>query len=114
MKGAEAVSNERVDVLAVMDKAARDLWVATEFFANKAAKESGDEMAKARAAVAELIESAKAIKANPHVHLGDLIYEVREREGQGWEGHWVKQWSDAVYKFDKALSRIGGDDDRTP
>lgn len=57
---------------------------------------------------AGLIEAAKAIKANPHVDLGDLVYQVREREGEGWDGASVKQWSDAVQAFDAALARIGG------
>ena len=27
--------------------------------------------------------------------LGDFIYDIREREGKGWDGPKVKVWSDA-------------------
>jgi hypothetical protein len=40
---------------------------------------------------------------NPHVDLGDLVYDVREREGAGWEGPWVKHWSDTVTAIKKEL-----------
>lgn len=38
----------------------------------------------------------KALMSNPHISLGDLVYEVRGREGMGWDGPAVKQWSDAA------------------
>lgn len=59
---------------------------------------------EARDAATAVVDAVKAIKSNPHVFLGDLVYEVREREGHGWDGQWCKQWGDAVDALDKALS----------
>lgn len=38
----------------------------------------------------------RALTTNPHVDLGDLVYQVRDQEGQGWDGPATKAWSDAV------------------
>jgi hypothetical protein len=35
--------------------------------------------------------------------LGDFIYEIREREGLGWEGPLVRRWGEACEKAKKAL-----------
>lgn len=40
------------------------------------------------------------LKSNPHISLGDLVYQVREREGEGWEGKWVKQWGEVCAKLE--------------
>lgn len=45
---------------------------------------------------AALRTALSALFGNPHLDLGDLVYQVREREGEGWEGASVKAWSDAV------------------
>lgn len=54
---------------------------------------------------AEVVPKAKAdalqkalngLFGNPHMNLEDAVYDVREREGEGWEGKWVEQWSEAV------------------
>jgi len=52
-----------------------------------------------------LLDALKAISSNPHVNLGDLIYQVREREGMGWDGDAVKAWSDACDKVDAAIAK---------
>ena len=36
-----------------------------------------------------------ALSSNPHISLVDQIYEVREREGEGWEDPSVKSWGAA-------------------
>jgi len=48
-----------------------------------------------------------AIFSNPHVDLGDLVYTIRERELEGWEGPAVKQWGDAVAAAHKLLKADG-------
>ena len=57
------------------------------------------------AQVAALRAALEALFANPHMDLGDLVYAVRERELQGWDGPAVKQWSDAVKAARAALSQ---------
>ena len=44
-----------------------------------------------------------ALMGNPHINLGDQIYNVRESEGEGWDGPHVKAWSDAVTAAQKIL-----------
>lgn len=46
--------------------------------------------------LATATEALRALMSNPHLILGDLVYEVYEREGEGWEGPAVKQWKEAV------------------
>jgi hypothetical protein len=38
----------------------------------------------------------RALCTQEHLDLGDLVYVVRDREGQGWEGPAVKAWSEAM------------------
>jgi hypothetical protein len=40
---------------------------------------------------------------NSIIHLGDLVYEVRENEGQGWDGPKVKAWGEACAKMEELL-----------
>ena len=54
----------------------------------------------------EMREALLAITSNPHVSLGDLVYEVREREGEGWEGKYVKQWGEAVAKVEAVVKKL--------
>jgi hypothetical protein len=63
------------------------------------------------AAAPELLEALIAITSNSHINLGDLVYEVREREGEGWEGTAVKQWSEAVSKVESAIAKATGGGD---
>jgi hypothetical protein len=37
---------------------------------------------------------------------GDRVYDVREREGKGWEGPLVREYAQASLDFDKALSSL--------
>lgn len=55
--------------------------------------------------IVELRDALRALAANPHLNLGDLVYDVREREGLGWDGPSVKAWSDAVARAEKILER---------
>jgi hypothetical protein len=57
----------------------------------------------------DLLGAAKAIATSKHVNLGDLVYQVREREGSGWDGPEVKKWSDAVQAFNAAIARAEGE-----
>lgn len=41
-----------------------------------------------------------ALSSNPHISLVDQVYEVREREGEGWEGPSVKAWGAACAALD--------------
>jgi hypothetical protein len=50
-----------------------------------------------------LLAAVKAITTHPHITLGDLVYEVREQEGEGWDGPGVKAWGDAVTELDAAV-----------
>lgn len=53
-----------------------------------------------------LYEALKALFDNHHVSLGDLVYQVREREGEGWDGPCVKQWGDAVENAENLLKEL--------
>lgn len=53
----------------------------------------------------DAIAALRALMTNPHINLGDQVYEVREREGQGWDGPSVKAWSDAVAAAGDVLKR---------
>ena len=48
-----------------------------------------------------------ALMRNPHIYLGDQIYDVRESEGEGWSGPSVKAWSDAVTEAEAILAERG-------
>ena len=60
------------------------------------------------AAAPELLEALKALTTNPHVNIGDLVYRVRESEGEGWDGPQVKAWSDAVQAATAAIAKAEG------
>lgn len=45
----------------------------------------------------------RALMTNPHLSLADRVYDVREREGLGWDGPSVKAWSDAVVAAERLL-----------
>ena len=51
-------------------------------------------------------KAARVIQSNEQVDLGDLVYAVREREGEGWEGASVIAWSDAVEALGKSLAKL--------
>lgn len=51
---------------------------------------------KEKAVLSELVRVIDAINDNEHIDLGDLIYNVREREGKGWDGPSVHAWGQAV------------------
>jgi hypothetical protein len=43
-------------------------------------------------ALAAIVNGAMQLEANPHFDLGDQVYGVREREGEGWNGQAVKDF----------------------
>ena len=51
----------------------------------------------------ELREALKAIMTNPSINLGDRIYDVKDREGKGWDGPDVIAWGRAVVSARKLL-----------
>ena len=56
-------------------------------------------------AAPELLEALEALTSNPHVDLGDLVYQVRDREGLGWDGPEVTKWSNAVQQARAAIAK---------
>ncbi len=54
-----------------------------------------------------LERTLRALFSNPHVDLGDLVYQIREREGQGWDGPAVKAWSEAVTEAKRLTGKEG-------
>lgn len=48
-----------------------------------------------------------ALMRNPNICLADKIYDVRESEGQGWDGPQVKAWSNAVTEAEAILKERG-------
>lgn len=53
----------------------------------------------------EAIQCLRALFENRHIDLGDQVYEVREREGLGWDGPSVTAWSEAVTAGRHLLAR---------
>lgn len=53
---------------------------------------------------ARLYGAAKALTTTKHISLGDLTYNVRDAEGQGWTGPAVRQWSNGVAALNSALA----------
>jgi hypothetical protein len=56
------------------------------------------------ARIARLEAVLTALMTNPHLDLGDCVYTIREREGDGWDGPAVAAWGDAVSAAKKALN----------
>lgn len=50
-----------------------------------------------------LLAALKGVAQHPDIALGDCIYDVREREGEGWEGPRVKAWGEAVHEAEAAI-----------
>ena len=60
------------------------------------------------AAAPDLLEALEALTTNPYVNLGDLIYQVRDREGLGWEGPNVTAWNNAFMAANAAIAKAKG------
>lgn len=59
---------------------------------------------------ADAIAALRALMTNPHLDLGDRVYDVREREGLGWDGPSVVAWSAAVKAAKDVLRRADSAD----
>lgn len=53
----------------------------------------------------DALAALRVLTSNPHLSLGDLVYNVRDRELQGWEGSAVIAWSNAVTSANDVLKR---------
>lgn len=51
----------------------------------------------------KLLAAVRKLTSVEEISLGDLVYDVREREGQGWGGPSVIAWSDAVAEISELL-----------
>ena len=54
-----------------------------------------------------LLAALLLLTGNPHIDLGDLVYQVREREGKGWDGPAVLAWSQGVTSAKAAIAKAG-------
>ena len=61
--------------------------------------------AKLIEAAPELLIALEALFSNEHIDLGDLVYNVRESEGEGWEVPSVTAWGEAVTKAKEAIQK---------
>lgn len=68
------------------------------------ARENFDD-AKLIAAAPDLLAALVALTTNKHLSLGDLVYTIRERELEGWEGPSVVAWSEAVTAAKAAIKK---------
>lgn len=59
-------------------------------------KTSNAEITKLKQENSDMLGAILLLAGNPHLCLDDLVYQVREREGLGWEGPSVLLWSQAV------------------
>lgn len=53
----------------------------------------------------DAVSALRALLTAKHINLGDLVYRVRESEGEGWDGPAVNAWSNAVQAAERALKR---------
>lgn len=49
----------------------------------------------------ELLDVIRDVGTNPHMSLGDHVYEVRDKEGDGWEGPAVVAWGDVCRRIEE-------------
>lgn len=48
----------------------------------------------------------EGLLANPQIDLGDLVYQVLDREGLGWDGPDVTAWGNAVTAAKEMLANF--------
>jgi hypothetical protein len=68
-----------------------------------------DANARLIAAAPDLLAALEALSSNPYLHLGDLVYAVREKEREGWDGPAVTAWSEAVMAAKAAIAKARGE-----
>lgn len=66
--------------------------------------------ARLMAAAPDMLAALVALSTNPHGDLSDMIYHIREREGEGWDGPAVTAWSEAVTAARSAIAKATGEE----
>lgn len=61
--------------------------------------------AKLISAAPELLDALKMLLSNDHICLEDLVYNIRESEGKGWDGPSVIEWGKAVHLAKAAIKK---------
>lgn len=56
-----------------------------------------------------LYAALKALSENEHADLEGLVYTIRDREGEGWDGRSVTQWGTAVGEMKYAIADAEAD-----
>lgn len=54
----------------------------------------------------QVLDVLRRLTTNEYLCLGDLVYDVRESEGKGWDGPWVKAWGQAVEDAEWHLKHV--------
>lgn len=70
-------------------------------------KTSERTLEQANELIDRLYATLESLMTNPSLSLEDTVYEVREREGLGWEGPDVVAWSEAASSAKKLLAEKG-------
>jgi hypothetical protein len=72
--------------------------------------EEGKANAQLMAVSPELLAALEGLLNNDFASLEDMVYQVREIEGKGWNGPGVKAWSEAVTAARDAVAKATGED----
>jgi len=68
-----------------------------------------EEKARLAAAAPKMLAALLALTNSPHANLSDMIYEVKKREGEGWDGPAVNAWSKAVADANAVIAEALGE-----
>lgn len=56
----------------------------------------------------KLEKALNGLMTNPSINLADKVYDVRDREGKGWDGPDVVAWSESLKAAEEALQAAKG------